>query len=603
MNETVNIATMPRDDYYNITVHASDTTGNTNNSANITIIIDTLAPNATIERPANNTLHTNILIINASINDTLSKVFNASYRLISPTTTSNWIYAEQFAGDSLAGYWNASFDTNTIADDVYSITINATDFAGNQMLANISQITTSNAVAPTPPAKDTSGSGGGGGGGVIVRKVEEAEEVEEEGITGLDIDASIVIKELTGEGTTTFGLSIVNTLDEIIDVEVTVTGKAAEFIVLKDKLTIEAKESLEIPIFILIPEGTLEGTYSAVITLTSNEQQVNIPVIVNVKKPEVFERLFDIRVEPQTTILYPGEDLTVQIDLINLGRGQERFDIELKLELISIETNETSYLTLETLAVDTSLRIFRTIKLEETESGKHLVKATINYINRGQTLHAISFALITVKEEVEKISFAEIFTTSKFMMPILMLSLILLTVVAHYRGAEVNKIAGQISRYGQREFRRLYIRAPTQITPEKPRIRRKLIRKLVVEKVKPRIRRITPQTLERRKLLNQLIDWKAKGYNTTLLEAELKDIKKRKISGITERKRLLSQLKDWKAKGYNTELLEAELKGFKKSRPSRLEINKLSKKMQNWKAKGYDTKLLEKELKELKNKR
>jgi len=143
-NATFNSATVA-DGYYNLTVNATDTGGNVNTSSNISITIDNTPANVSMVTPANGTTQSGSFLINASVNDTLTNVFNTTFKLISsPSTETEWLYAELNSGNTAQGYWNTTFDSTTTADATYNITINATDTAGNQNIVNITQLTIDN---------------------------------------------------------------------------------------------------------------------------------------------------------------------------------------------------------------------------------------------------------------------------------------------------------------------------------------------------------------------------------------------------------------------------------------------------------------------------
>jgi len=129
------------DGSYNLSVNATDSTSNTNISANVSITIDNTPPNVSIDVPTGG-IQSGSILINASVNDTTSKVFNTTFRLTTATgnTITDWLDATLRAEDITVGFWDVTFDTTTLADDVYNITINATDFAGNQNVTNISTI-------------------------------------------------------------------------------------------------------------------------------------------------------------------------------------------------------------------------------------------------------------------------------------------------------------------------------------------------------------------------------------------------------------------------------------------------------------------------------
>jgi len=126
------------DGFYNLSVNATDSLGNTNISENLSITIDNTGPNVTMVTPLNGTVVAGSILINATVNDSLTKVFNVTFKLYNSTdSVTDWLYAELNSGDTTNGFWNATFDTTTVNDSVYNITVNATDYAGNSVVVNI----------------------------------------------------------------------------------------------------------------------------------------------------------------------------------------------------------------------------------------------------------------------------------------------------------------------------------------------------------------------------------------------------------------------------------------------------------------------------------
>ena len=153
------------DGIYNLSVNATDSaaTPNTNISENVSVTIDNTPANVSIDAPASGAIQNGSILINASVNDTTSKVFNATFRLTTATgsTVTDWLDAALGAEDIQVGFWDVTFDTTTVADDVYNVTINATDFAGNQNITNISTIEIDNIpnASIVLPEADTNVSG------------------------------------------------------------------------------------------------------------------------------------------------------------------------------------------------------------------------------------------------------------------------------------------------------------------------------------------------------------------------------------------------------------------------------------------------------------
>ncbi|MFH1182241.1 MAG: Ig-like domain-containing protein [Candidatus Woesearchaeota archaeon] len=142
-NATFDSTALP-DGFYNLSVNATNSAGLTNISQNITIRIDNTKANVTAIVPLNKSNLTGSILINASINDSGSAVFNATFRLMNRTYATAWLFATRGAGTISIGWWNTTFNSFQLADGRYNITLNATDFAGNQQLLNISEINIDN---------------------------------------------------------------------------------------------------------------------------------------------------------------------------------------------------------------------------------------------------------------------------------------------------------------------------------------------------------------------------------------------------------------------------------------------------------------------------
>jgi len=151
-NATIDTTTLNHGDgQYNLSVNATNANALINISQNTSITIDNTPANVTIVTPENGTSASGNLLINVSANDTTSKVFNVTVRLTtaSGSTVTDWQDLTLNSGNIDQGYWDATFDTKTVTDDTYNITANATDFAGNQNVVNISQIIIHNIIGTT----------------------------------------------------------------------------------------------------------------------------------------------------------------------------------------------------------------------------------------------------------------------------------------------------------------------------------------------------------------------------------------------------------------------------------------------------------------------
>jgi len=301
--------------------------------------------------------------------------------------------------------------------------------------------------------------------------------------------------------------------------------------------------------------------------------------------------------------------------------------VELYYSIRDLEGNDIVFAQ-ETLAVHDEKILNIRLKIPEyLKSGQYVFYAEARYNGK----IAVSASIIEVIEPGE-IGAGYLGFKSRLLLQLKNIALstwifviiILLAITYYGFGTEINKKFGQISRYGQREIKRPHAVIIPGIT--KPRlIERK--KRIFVKKEKELFEREKglrqkeralarkkinlAEQLEKGRLLKQLNEWKTKGYDTTLIEAELKDKfnskHKLKSTEYLEKEKLIYKLQEWKAKGYDITLLETELKessNTKKHKQGSIknEINNLSKKIEEWKSKGYDTSLLDKEIEELENK-
>jgi len=234
-----------------ISLNATDAEGLTNISVvNVSITIDNTKANVTAVVPANDTTQTGEFLINASVNDTLTKVFNATFRLIESNgaAVTDWLYAELNSGDIDQGYWNTTYDTTSIADGDYNITINATDFSGNQQLVNITQITIDNAAADSTAPNNS-----------IIDPVQFAN------ISG-DLFINASVNESTAEGTVAFvNVTLYNN-----------TGNATGLII----MTLGAGDTNQGYWNTTIDTTTiLDGNYNISVNATDSNGNINISVV------------------------------------------------------------------------------------------------------------------------------------------------------------------------------------------------------------------------------------------------------------------------------------------------------------------------------------
>ena len=136
-NVTVDLSTF-NDDIYTVIIYANDTAGNgsnagnMNDTVNITVTIDGIAPNATFTAPTNGTNSTpsGDLLFNATVVDNLLGVRNVTFSLANGTTSIKDT-SINYSATNNSGYWNVSVALSVLNDDVYTMILYANDTVGN----------------------------------------------------------------------------------------------------------------------------------------------------------------------------------------------------------------------------------------------------------------------------------------------------------------------------------------------------------------------------------------------------------------------------------------------------------------------------------------
>jgi len=117
------------DGTYNITVNATDFSGNSNKTVNVSVTFDTIAPVLNVSSPLNGSTVGATWDILVQANDSTTGVMNVSFRIErNGANLTSWQNMTMVSGDIYSGYWRYSYDSSALADGAYNITFNATDF-------------------------------------------------------------------------------------------------------------------------------------------------------------------------------------------------------------------------------------------------------------------------------------------------------------------------------------------------------------------------------------------------------------------------------------------------------------------------------------------
>ncbi|MBI2134512.1 lamin tail domain-containing protein [Candidatus Woesearchaeota archaeon] len=116
------------DGSHNITVYATDFTGNLNKEKFLTVVSDNTNPTVFFIRPQNNTNVSGTINVTITASEGTAGVKTVSLR---NGTGGNLGSMSLLGGNINAGNWTLQFDTSILTDGNHNLTINATDFAGN----------------------------------------------------------------------------------------------------------------------------------------------------------------------------------------------------------------------------------------------------------------------------------------------------------------------------------------------------------------------------------------------------------------------------------------------------------------------------------------
>jgi len=198
--------------------------------------------------------------------------------------------------------------------------------------------------------------------------------------------------------TSTVRVKLRNTLNSEQIVNLKVTGDIVPLIFFENSnIKLGASERRDVSIKIIIPKFARTGDYDGDLVVTSGEEEGVIPFTIKVLPPE--GKLLDVKVQPLTPTVAPGEILRLQVDLLNLGKTK-KVDVQFDLQLIDVNTGEIVTRSEEAFAVETSLSTVKNLTIPEwIEPGRYMVKAIAYYSNieLEGTMQASSIAYVQVQ--------------------------------------------------------------------------------------------------------------------------------------------------------------------------------------------------------------
>jgi len=212
------------------------------------------------------------------------------------------------------------------------------------------------------------------------------------------LETTSIYKELFPGDTATVRIKLRNTVNSEVPVSLSVTGDIVPLIFFESSnIMLGALERRDVSIKIIIPKFARIGDYDGDLVVTSGEEEGMIPFTIKVLPPE--GKLLDVKVQPLTPIVAPGEILRLQVDLLNLGKTKS-VDVQFDLQLVDINTGDIVTRNEEAFAVETSLSTVKNLTVPEwVEPGRYMVKAVAYYSNveLEGTMQASSIAYVQVQ--------------------------------------------------------------------------------------------------------------------------------------------------------------------------------------------------------------
>jgi hypothetical protein len=343
----------------------------------------------------------------------MTAVFNYSgYNYDSPLALtivkcSSWNYSDR----SCAGSWSEltserDADAKTVSGNAsgFSAYFLSEDRCGNGACEVIYGETVGNCAADCTVGGTTTtttiSGGGGGGGGLSSADLAEIERIVKSflDIGGIKLETTSIYKELFPGDTATVRVKLRNTLNSESLVSLKVTGDIIPLIFFEaSNVRLAPSERRDISIRIIIPKFARTGDYDGDLVVTSGEEEGVIPFTIKVLPPE--GKLLDVKIQPLTPTVAPGEILRLQVDLLNLGKTK-KVDVQFDLQLIDVKTGEIVTRQEEAFAVETSLSTVKNLTVPaHVEPGRYMVKGVAYYSNveLEGTMQASSIAYVRVQ--------------------------------------------------------------------------------------------------------------------------------------------------------------------------------------------------------------
>jgi hypothetical protein len=214
------------------------------------------------------------------------------------------------------------------------------------------------------------------------------------------IDKMQISEELFAGEVVTMTIQLKNALDEVADIVISATGEAASFMFFgANDLVFGPGETREVVIKIIAPRFAQVGEYTGSLIIESEHEKDEVGVDIDVLSPD--GKLLDVKIQPLTDVVAPGEDLYLRISAVNFG-DTESVDIEFDLQLIDLSNNDVVARFEDRFVVETVIGLTKNFPIaSDIEPGKYMIQGIAYYSNveLEGTMQASSIAYVKVQHD------------------------------------------------------------------------------------------------------------------------------------------------------------------------------------------------------------
>ncbi len=229
---------------------------------------------------------------------------------------------------------------------------------------------------PSPPPAPPGGGGGGGIGGAFITENKTNLTTYPLSLTTDTIDIRLYPGEYK-----TISLGITNNVQENKTMKLSVEGEIWPFTLFdRDTFSVKAGGIYTSNIKFYTLPTTIPGTYRGNIVVKSGN--ITRRISVNLRIEYETEKLLDIKIDPMTKDVNPGDRFKYIVTLYNLGLTKTMY-IFINYTIRGVDNNVTIAKTVETVAMQNSISLDRSLLIpNETETGTYIIEAVATYEDR-----------------------------------------------------------------------------------------------------------------------------------------------------------------------------------------------------------------------------